>query len=90
MKWLIGKADKRPNQIKLQFNKYKTRRELRKQWGIAAQNIVNVNIRTITKKIARDGDGHECHQVDDDAEEHSDKKKCMGVRIDGSKDIMGF
>jgi hypothetical protein len=42
------------------------------------------------KKITRDGYGHECHQVEHDVEDNSDKKKCMGVRTDGSKDIIGF
>jgi hypothetical protein len=43
------------------------------------------------KKITRAGYGDECHQVEDDAEqEDKDKKKSMDVRIDGSKDIMGF
>lgn len=90
MKWLIGKADKTPNKIKLKISRFETRRELRKQWGTTAQNIVNGNIRTITKKITRDGYGDECHQVEDAEQEYNDKKKCMAVRIDGSKDIMGF
>jgi hypothetical protein len=45
----------------------------------------------VTKTITRDGYGHECQQVEDEAkEEYGDKKKCIDVRTDGSKDIMGF
>jgi hypothetical protein len=31
MKWLIGKADEMPTQIKLKINRYETRGELKKQ-----------------------------------------------------------